>query len=90
MEFDQLGARRFGELTSENLGHKLAIIIDGRVTSAPVIQAPIRQGRSTITVGEGTAREKERRAAELAALLRAGSLPAPLVEKSSSKLGPSE
>ena len=46
---DSEGATKFGEVTSENIGHQLAIVLDGELYSAPVIQGAILQGRGQIT-----------------------------------------
>ncbi|HWL27515.1 MAG TPA: protein translocase subunit SecD [Burkholderiaceae bacterium] len=71
--FDTLGARRFSEITSTNVGKPFAIVLDGKVLSAPVIREPILGGSGQIS-GSFTLNET----ATLAALLRAGALPAPL------------
>ncbi len=72
-EFDREGARIFGEVTTAQVGRRLAIILDDTVYSAPVIQTPITGGRGQIT---GNFNEKE--ATDLAIVLRAGALPAPV------------
>ena len=71
--FDSSGARQFAEITKTNTGKPFAIVLDGKVLSAPVIQQPITGGSGQIS-GNFTIAE----AADLAALLRAGALPAPL------------
>ena len=88
VEFTRLGGRVFGDLTAENVGRKMAIILDDTVASAPTIQGAIRQGRSTITMGGADPRTQEKDAKDLVAVLRTGSLPAPLVERSVAELGP--
>lgn len=80
--FDSIGARRFGDTTSENIGRQLAIVLDGKVVSAPVIQSTIRD-RGVIT-GRFTVDE----ATDLALLLRAGALPAPLEIMEERTVGP--
>ncbi len=72
-QFNQEGARVFGEATTRNVGRRLAIVLDDVVHSAPVIQEPITGGRGRIT---GSYTDKE--AADLALVLRAGALPAPV------------
>jgi preprotein translocase subunit SecD len=71
--FNSIGARKFGEATTENIGKRFAIILDGKVISAPVIQTAITTGSGQIThmssVEEST---------NLALLLRAGALPVKL------------
>ena len=86
--FNRYGGRRFGELTSKNVGRKMTIILDDKVSSAPVIQASITGGRSTITMGGSDANQIQTEAEDLVAVLRTGSLPAPLKEESESILGP--
>jgi protein-export membrane protein SecD len=72
-KFDSVGAREFGDVTKDNVGHRFAIVLDKQVISAPVIQTPILGGSGQIT-GAGTTQE----ANNLGILLRAGALPAPL------------
>ncbi|KAK0351380.1 hypothetical protein LTR94_025174 [Friedmanniomyces endolithicus] len=71
--FDSQGAKRFGEATTQNIGKPFAIILDGKVISAPTIQVPITNGSGQIT-GSFTIAE----ASELVNLLKGGALPAPL------------
>jgi preprotein translocase subunit SecD len=71
--FNGQGTRRFAEATTQNLGKPFAIILDGRVISAPVIQSAITGGSGQIT-GNFT----EESAHNLALLLKSGALPAPL------------
>ena len=71
--FDSAGAKRFAEITRANVGEPFAIVLDGKVLSAPVIQEPITGGSGQIS-GSFTVAET----ASLAALLRAGALPVPL------------
>jgi len=86
--FNRWGGRRFGDMTASHIGHKMAIILDEKVNSAPVIQGAIRGGRSTITMGGSDPTRKQAEAQDLVDVLRTGSLPAPLVEESSSVVGP--
>ncbi|MFV3076052.1 protein translocase subunit SecD [Niveispirillum fermenti] len=81
--FDSIGARRFGEITRANVGRPFAIVLDGRIISAPVINEPIMGGRGQIS-GNFTAQT----ANELAVLLRAGALPAPLTVVEERSIGP--
>jgi SecD/SecF fusion protein len=71
--FNGQGARRFADISSQNIGHRFAIVLDRKVISAPVIQTAITGGSGQIT-GNFT----EQTANDLAILLRAGALPAPL------------
>ncbi|HEY3695004.1 protein translocase subunit SecD [Phenylobacterium sp.] len=71
--FNGQGGRRFGDATSQNIGKRFAIVLDNKIISAPVIQGAITGGSGQIT-GNFT----EQSANDLAVLLRAGALPAPL------------
>jgi protein-export membrane protein SecD len=71
--FDSTGARLFGEVTRENVGKPFAIVLDNKVISAPRINEPIMGGSGQIS-GSFTVQQ----ANDLAILLRAGALPAPL------------
>jgi protein-export membrane protein SecD len=84
MRFDPTGSRRFGDTTTENVGKRFAIVLDGKVISAPVIQEPILGG-----VGQISGSFTIASANELAVLLRAGALPAPLVVIEERTVGPS-
>ena len=88
LSFNRYGARRFGDLTTKNVGEKMAIILDGLVNSAPTIQTAITNGRSTITMGVADPHIAQVEAQDLVNVLRTGSLPAPLREMSSSRVGP--
>jgi preprotein translocase subunit SecD len=88
VEFDRWGANRFEEMTGQNVGRKMAIILDDKVSSAPVIQDRIGGGRSSITMGGGNDREIQREAQDLVNVLKTGSLPAPLKRDSASEVGP--
>ena len=70
---DRTGAKRFGRITTNNVGKKLAIILDNKIISAPQIREPILGGNGQIT-GNFTFDS----ATDLALLLRSGALPAPL------------
>lgn len=71
--FDAAGGKRFADVTKENVGRPFAIVLDGKVVSAPVIRTAILGGSGQIS-GNFTFQE----ANDLAILLRAGALPAPL------------
>ncbi len=71
--FDSVGSREFGNVTKDNVGHRFAIVLDKQVISAPNIEEPILGGSGQIT-GNFTTQT----ANNLAILLRAGALPAPL------------
>src|SRR5262249_51920737 len=74
VEFDRWGANRFEEMTGKNVGRKMAIILDDKVASAPVIQDRIGGGRSSITMGGGgDAKKIQREAQDLVNVLKTGS-----------------
>lgn len=81
--FDSTGGRIFGEFTQQNVGERLAIVLDDEVISAPRVQSAILGGSGIIT-GNFTFQEAE----DLALLLRAGALPAPLVILEERTVGP--
>ena len=81
--FDPTGARKFGDYTAENIGSPFAIVLDGEVISAPVIQSHIPGGSGIIT-GNFTVEEST----NLAVLLRAGALPAGLEFLEERTIGP--
>ena len=81
--FDSQGARRFAEITRANVGKPFAIVLDGKVLSAPVIREPITGGSGQIS-GSFTPRTAQ----DLAVLLRAGALPAPLTVIEERTVGP--
>lgn len=82
-EFDFQGSRIFAELTARNVGRRFAIVLDEEVISAPVIQSAIRGGSGFIE-GNFTVESST----QLAALLRAGALPAPLEVVEERTVGP--
>ncbi len=71
--FDAAGARKFARLTTEHVNERFAIVLDGKVLSAPTIREPIPGGRGQISGGFSLQGAKD-----LAVLLRSGALPAPL------------
>ncbi|MGB0747717.1 MAG: protein translocase subunit SecD [Magnetospiraceae bacterium] len=82
-KFDALGASQFGHATQENVGRRLAIVLDKRVISAPVVREAILGGNGQIS-GNFTIES----AGKLALLLRAGALPAELVFLEERSVGP--
>ncbi|PYM22374.1 MAG: protein translocase subunit SecD [Candidatus Rokuibacteriota bacterium] len=84
IEFTANGARIFGEITEQNVGRHLAIVLDGVLQSAPRINERIPGGRAVIT-GQFTVDE----ARDLAIVLRAGALPAPVTVLEERTVGPS-
>jgi preprotein translocase subunit SecD len=81
--FNSAGSRKFAQATSENVGQPFAIVLDNEVISAPVIREPITGGAGQIS-GNFTVQQ----ANDLAILLRAGALPAPLTVIEERTVGP--
>jgi preprotein translocase subunit SecD len=81
--FNSVGARRFADVSRANVNHRFAIVLDDKVISAPVIREPITGGRGQIS-GSFNAQS----ANDLAVLLRAGALPAPLTVVEQRSVGP--
>ncbi len=81
--FDSVGGRRFGEATRQNVGHLFAIVLDNKVISAPVIREAITGGSGVIS-GNFTTQSAQ----DLALLLRAGALPAPIKVLEERTVGP--
>ena len=81
--FDAKGGNNFGKVTSKNVGRALAIVLDDHVISAPRINGPIMGGSGIIT-GSFSVKESN----DLALLLRAGALPAPLIILEERSVGP--
>lgn len=81
--FDAAGGQKFGRATQENVNRVFAIVLDGKIISAPVIRSAILGGSGQIT-GSFTSEETR----DLAILLRAGALPAPLVFIEERTVGP--
>jgi preprotein translocase subunit SecD len=81
--FNTAGSRKFAQATTENVGQPFAIVLDNKVISAPVIREPITGGSGQIS-GNFTVQS----ANELAILLRAGALPAPLTVIEERTVGP--
>ncbi|MBP7056620.1 MAG: protein translocase subunit SecD, partial [Candidatus Omnitrophica bacterium] len=77
------GAQIFADLTATNVGKRLAIVLDGKVVSAPVIREAIPSGQAQIS-GNFTAAESN----DLAVILRAGALPAPVIVEEERTVGP--
>ena len=81
--FDSIGTRRFADVSRANVGHPFAIVLDDKVISAPNIHEAITGGRGEISGSFDAAS-----ATELAVLLRAGALPAPLTVVEERSVGP--
>jgi preprotein translocase subunit SecD len=89
MDFKTAGARIFEEITGDNIGRRMAVILDGNVYSAPVIQTRIGGGRAQITLGTGGFNSMMSEARDLALVLRAGALPVQLDFLEQRTVGPS-
>ncbi|MBI2712725.1 MAG: protein translocase subunit SecD [Bdellovibrio sp.] len=83
------GASLFDKLTAENVGRRLAIVLDNIVHSAPNIRERIPQGRGSISLGRGDQDAMMKEAKDLAIVLRAGALPAQLDFLEQRVVGPS-
>ena len=80
---DRLGAQKFGRVTTDNVGKRLAIVLDGEIVSAPSINEPITSGSGVIS-GNFSFQE----ATDLSLLLRSGALPTPLLIVEERTVGP--
>jgi protein-export membrane protein SecD len=80
---DRLGAQKFGRATTDNVGKRLAIVLDGEIVSAPSINEAITSGSGMIS-GNFSFQE----ATDLALLLRSGALPTPLLVVEERTVGP--
>jgi protein-export membrane protein SecD len=81
--FDRVGSKKFGKATTKNVGRKIAIILDNKIISAPVIREPILGGTGQIS-GDFTFQS----ATDLSVLLKSGALPAPLIIVEERSVGP--
>ena len=82
--FDSVGTHAFATVTKANVGHRFAIVLDNKVIEAPVIRTAITGGNGQITGGFDA-----QKATDLALMLRAGALPAPLSVIEQRTIGPS-
>ena len=87
LTFDHRGADIFEQVSGQNIGRKMAIILDDKITSAPVLESKIGGGRARITLGGGNPEQVRQEAMDLVAVLRTGALPAPLTWKSETQVG---
>lgn len=88
IQFKGPGATDFEELTGRNVGKKMAIVLDDRVMSAPVIQERIGGGRAQITLGNSFGQNLMDEANNLVVVLKSGALPARLRPSNEQMLGP--
>ncbi len=90
LSFDRNGARIFEEVTGKFIKRKMAIVLDNRVNSAPVIQSKISGGNAMITLNSmSDFNTTLAEAKDLSLVLRAGSLPAPVTFEENRTVGPS-
>ncbi|HLE09841.1 MAG TPA: protein translocase subunit SecD [Bacteriovoracaceae bacterium] len=89
MNFKSSGAKLFEKVTGENVGKRMAVILDGNVYTAPNIIAKIGGGRAQITLGTGNYNALLQQAKDIALVLRAGALPVQLDFLEQRIVGPS-
>lgn len=89
MDFKPTGAKIFSDLTGNNVNKRMAIVLDGNVYSAPVINERISGGSAQVTLGQGDYESNMREARDLALVLRAGALPVELIFEEQRVVGPS-
>lgn len=83
LQFNAEGAKKFAEITAANVGRRLAIVLDGKVQSAPNIREAIPSGQAVIS-----GRFDVEQAQDLALILRVGALPAPMYVEEERTIGP--
>ncbi|TBR18839.1 protein translocase subunit SecD, partial [bacterium] len=83
LKFNAEGAKKFAQITAENVGKRLAIVLDGKIQSAPRIREAIPSGEAIIT-GHFTIEEAQ----DLSIILRVGALPAPMHVEEERTVGP--
>jgi preprotein translocase subunit SecD len=89
VQFDHEGADLFEKASAASIGRKMAIILDERIQSAPVIETRIGGGRARITMGGfGDSYQLQNEAKDLVAVLKTGALPAPLKKTFETQVGP--
>jgi preprotein translocase subunit SecD len=89
LTFTEQGGNIFERITGDNVKRRFAIILDGRVYSAPTIQTRIPGGHAQITLGAGDPEVQLRDSRKLELVLRAGALPAPISPSNEQRIGPS-
>ncbi|MFT5584725.1 MAG: preprotein translocase subunit SecD [Cognaticolwellia sp.] len=78
LEFKPQGSKIFARVTTEYVDKRFAIVLDGELQSAPVINEPITGGRAQISMGNGGFEQKQADSQKLSLVLRTGALPAPI------------
>jgi preprotein translocase subunit SecD len=89
LSFTDQGGKIFERITGDNIKRRFAIILDGKVESAPVIQNRIPGGHAVITLGSSDPEAQLRDARKLELVLRSGALPAPISPSNEQRIGPS-
>lgn len=89
LTFKANGAKLFETITGENVGKRMAVILDGNIYTAPNIQTKIAGGRAQITLGIGSPTQLAQDARDIALVLRAGALPVQLDFLEQRIVGPS-
>jgi preprotein translocase subunit SecD len=89
IRFTDAGGTIFERITGANIKRRFAIILDGRIESAPVIQTRIAGGNASITLGSSDPTTQLRDARKLELVLRSGALPAPITPSNEQHIGPS-
>jgi preprotein translocase subunit SecD len=89
LSFTDQGGKIFERITGDNVKRRFAIILDGKVESAPVIQNKIPGGHAVITLGSSDPEAQLRDARKLELVLRSGALPAPISPSNEQRIGPS-
>jgi preprotein translocase subunit SecD len=89
LAFTEQGGKIFDRITGDNVKRRFAVILDGRVESAPVIQTRISGGNAIITPGTSDPDAQLRDVKKLELVLRSGALPAPISPSNEQRIGPS-
>lgn len=89
LRFNALGANRFKQITGQNIGKRMAVVLDKVIKTAPSLRTEIGDGQAVITLGGGRDRERMMDEAKMIATsLRAGALPASLEQLEERRVGP--
>lgn len=89
LNFTDQGGKIFDRITGANIGRRFAIILDGKIESAPTIQSRISGGTGVITMGSQDPEVQLRDSRKLELVLRSGALPAPISPTNEQRIGPS-
>jgi preprotein translocase subunit SecD len=87
MEMTPIGGDRFEDITGRNVNRRFAIILDGKVESAPVIITKIPGGHAQISMGQGNQDQQLQNAKKLEVVLKSGALPAPISPSNEQRIG---